>query len=216
MQNNLKKNEKTSLFRNSPLQNEEGFLLVITMLILVVLTLIGISATNLSRIELQIAGNDRLHKETFYRADGGTEVGAHLLEENIACPVGFSGSLPKTIDSVQILTDLRFWANETAPADPYPDDAVGKRYIRYNADFTTPPIDTVPHTNIHFFGNSSLTTGNAIQMLAGYEGVGYGAATGGGQLVTNVDSQHRGVNNSLSSIRLNWRHIIGQEGVCQY
>lgn len=197
-------------------RKEEGFLLVITMLLLVVLTLIGISATNLSRIELQIAGNDRLHKETFYRADGGTEVGAHLLEENIACPTGFSGTLPKTIDSVQILTDLRFWANETEPAIPYPDDAVSKRHIRYNADFTTPPLDAVPHTNIHFFGNSSLTTGNAIQMLAGYEGVGYGAATGGGQLVTNVDSQHRGVGNSLSSIRINWRHIIGQEGTCIY
>lgn len=199
-----------------PMGNEDGFLLVITMLILVVLTLIGISATNLSRIELQIAGNDRLHKETFYQADGGTEVGSHLLEENISCPAGFSGSLPKTIDSTHILSDLKFWSNETEPGAPYPDDAAGKRHIRYNADFNVVANDALPHTNIHFFGNSSLSTGNAIQMLAGYEGVGYGAATGGGQLVTNVDSQHRGVGNSMSIIRINWRHIIGHEGTCIY
>lgn len=198
------------------LRNEQGFLLVITMLILVVLTLIGISATNLSRVELQIAGNDRLHKETFYQADGGTEVGANLLEENIACPSGFSGSAPKIIGLTEIVSDLKFWANETEPTTTYPSDTT--RHIRFIADGTAPIAgdNTKPHTNIHYFGNSSLSTGNAIQMIAGYEGTGYSAATGGGQLVTNVDSQHRGISNSLSNIRILWRHIIGHEGTCVY
>lgn len=197
-------------------RNEQGFLLVITMLILVVLSLIGLSATNLSRVELQIAGNDRLHKETFYQADGGTEVGANLLEENIACPAGFSGSAPKAIGLAEIVSDLKFWANETEPTTPYPSDTT--RHIRFIADGTAPIAgdNTKPHTNIHFFGNSSLSTGNAIQMIAGYEGTGYSAATGGGQLVTNVDSQHRGISNSLSNIRVLWRHIIGHEGTCRY
>jgi len=53
-------------------------------------------------------------------------------------------------------------------------------------------------------------------MLAGYEGTGYSAATGGGQLVTNVDSQHIGLNNSESAIRVLWRHAIGHEGTCKY
>lgn len=203
-------------------RNEQGFLLVITMLILVVLSLIGLSATNLSRVELQIAGNDRLHKETFYQADGGTEVGANLLEENISCPTGFNGPAPRQIGGVEITeniptgvtgANLNFWANEKDPAlfttpVPYPSDT--QRHIRFPND------DTVPHTNIHFFGNSSLSTGNAIQMIAGYEGTGYSAATGGGQLVTNVDSQHRGISNSLSNIRIVWRHIIGHEGTCKY
>jgi hypothetical protein len=189
------------------------------MLILVVLTLIGVSATHLSRVELQIAGNDRLHKETFYQADGGTEVGANLLEENISCPVGFSGSAPKTIGSVTITSDLAFWKNETDPEKlptpiPYPSDT--QRHIRYNADIAVAANDALPHTNLHFFGNSSLSTGNAVQMIAGYEGTGYSSATGGGQLVTNVDSQHRGLSNSLSNIRSLWRHIIGHEGTCIY
>jgi hypothetical protein len=200
-------------------RNEDGFLLVLTMFVLVVLTLIGIAATNSSRIELQIAGNDRLHKETFYQADGGTEVGANLLEENISCPAGFSGSVGRLIpplNLVQITSDLKFWANETEPATPYPSDT--NRHIRFIADGTAPIAgdNTKPHTNIHFFGNSSLSTGNAIQMISGYEGTGYSAATGGGQLVTHVDSQHKGVNNSLTNIRINWRHIIGIEGSCIY
>ncbi len=206
-------------------RNEDGFLLVLTMFILVVLTLIGISATNLSRIELQIAGNDRVHKETFYQADGGTEVGTLLLEENIACTTGFTGvgTLPLPIGTVEITRDLlpsgarlNFWANETAPATPYPSDT--NRHIRFLADGTAPIAgdDTKPHTNLHFLGDSSLSTGNAIQMIAGYEGTAYSAATGGGQLVTNVDSQHMGVLNSLSKIRVIWRHIIGHQGTCKY
>lgn len=186
------------------------------MVILVVLSLIGLSATNLSRVELQIAGNDRLHKETFYQADGGTEVGANLLEENIACSAGFSGPAPKAIGLAEIVSDLKFWANETEPTSSYPSDTV--RHIRFIADGTAPIAgdNTKPHTNIHFFGNSSLSTGNAIQMIAGYEGTGYSAATGGGQLVTNIDSQHRGISNSLTNIRVLWRHIIGHEGTCRY
>lgn len=226
----------TNIFRAKVFlpRNEDGFLLVLTMFVLVVLTLIGISATNLSRIELQIAGNDRVHKETFYQADGGTEVGAHLLEENIACPLGFTGvgTSPLLIGTVEITRDLlpapgdaankyNFWKNETDPdllATPiqYPSDT--QRHIRFLADNTVPIAadNTKPHTNLHFFGNTSLSTGNALQMIAGYEGTGYSAATGGGQLVTNVDSQHVGLINSLSNIKINWRHIIGHEGTCKY
>lgn len=209
--------EKTTL--PDPRANEEGFVLVTAMLILVILALIGISMTNTTVTEIQIAGNDMLHKQSFTQADGGTEVGSNLLEENISCPTGFSGPAPLQIGRTEITANLlpgvmlNFWANETDPAllptpVPYPSDT--QRHIRI------PNNDAVPHTNIHFFGNSELSTGNAIQMIAGYEGTGYSTANGGGQLVTNIDSQHIGLHNSESVIRVLWRHIIGHEGTCNY
>lgn len=204
-----------------PSANEQGFILVAAMLILIILTLIGINTMNTSVTETQIAGNEKLQKQAFSQADGGTEAGSNLLEENISCPTGFTGPAPLQIGGAQITadlfpgpgTDLNFWANETDPATlatplPYPSDTL--RHIRL------PSNDAVPHTNFYFFSNSSLSTGNAIQMLAGYEGTAYSAATGGGQLVTNVASQQIGMNNSLSSITINWRHIIGHEGTCLY
>lgn len=199
-------------------RNEDGFLLVLTMFVLVVLTLIGISATNLSRIELQIAGNDRVYKETFYQADGGTEVGALLLEENLACPNGFS-TANRTIGSVTVTDILNFGLNEIdpgklSPAVPYPSDTT--RHIKYNADANVAVYDeTLPHTNLYFFGTSTPMTGTAQQMISGYEGIGYSAASGT-QLVVNIDSQHNGVQNSLSNIRVVWRHISGREGTCKY
>ncbi|MCP3892856.1 MAG: hypothetical protein GY702_28865, partial [Desulfobulbaceae bacterium] len=188
------------------IRNESGFLLVITMVILVILTLIGVAAIRSSRIELQIAGNDRLHKITFYEADGGTEVGGLLLEENINCPNGFfdGSSAPQTINTVEVTSNLKFWDNEDEPTVDYPSDTM--RHLKFPN--TAIDANRDPHTNVYFHGNSSLSTGNAIQMIAGYEGTGFGAAQGGGQLVTNISSQHIGVGNSLSSVQINWRHVI--------
>lgn len=197
--------------------NEHGFVLVTALILLLILTVIGISLNNTSVVEMQVAGNEKFQKEAFAQADGGTQAGSILLEENISCPTGFTGPAPLRIGGSEITTDffppatttmLNFWINEIEPAGDYPSDTV--RHIRI------PNNDVPPHTNLHFFGNSSLSTGNAIQMIAGYEGTGYSAATGGGQLVTNIDSQHIGQLNSLSVIRINWRHIIGHEGTCIY
>lgn len=208
---------ENSFFSNQR-KNEQGFVLVTALLFLVILTLIGISMMNTSVNEMQIADNEKLHKQVFSLTDGGTEIGNNLLEENIACPNGFAGTIPLRIGMAEILT-ANFWINETEPPAPFPSDPEtpinplfpnGKRHIRI------PNNDAQPHTNLYFISRSNLSTGSAIQMIAGYEGTGYSAATGGAQLVSNVDSQHIGINNSQSSIRNRWRHVIGHEGTCIY
>ena len=70
--------------------NEEGFVLVGALLILMLLMIIGISATTNTSLELQIAGNDRTHKETFYQADGGSQLAVRLVEESLGTPGGFT------------------------------------------------------------------------------------------------------------------------------
>ena len=75
---------------SSVLNNENGSPLVIVVLILVLLTVIGLSILNTTSVETQIAGHHRRHKITFYGADGGTEVASELLEQNLGCPTGFT------------------------------------------------------------------------------------------------------------------------------
>ena len=48
------------------IKNEKGFVLIASMLMLMVLTIIGVAATNTTTIELKIAGNDRIANEDFY------------------------------------------------------------------------------------------------------------------------------------------------------
>lgn len=55
----------------SRLRDEKGSTLIFALMILVILTLIGIAATNISTIEIQISGNERAYKEAFFKADAG-------------------------------------------------------------------------------------------------------------------------------------------------
>ena len=66
-------------------RNEEGVVLVLCLITLVLLTLIGISATTTSRLEAEISGNDKTYKEAFYAAEMSLTVGETVV---IACPAG--------------------------------------------------------------------------------------------------------------------------------
>ena len=51
--------------------NENGSVLLISVVILMLLTVLGIAATTTSTIEIQIAGNDKINKMVFFAADSG-------------------------------------------------------------------------------------------------------------------------------------------------
>jgi hypothetical protein len=202
-----------------PLANEDGFVLVSAIILLLILVMLGISSNMTTNLETQISGNDKIAKQTFYAADGGSEVGANLLEENIACAEGFAVQ-PLTIGTVQVVNkdfwlqeDSNFWTLDGAGGrisalTAFPSDAV--RDIRF------PVNDALPHTNLSIYGNTVLTQGSGLQMISGYRGKGKGAAGGGGQIIYDVYSQRQGESNSQSIILLQWRHIIGLEGNCNY
>lgn len=211
--------------------NEEGFVLVTALLIMLVLTIIGIAANRNTSTELQIAGNDRTHKQTFYEADGGTEFAAEVLEQNIAC-IDFDDTAPGTTSVVtpgpgpagSIVLDnsiavsgssLRLWQNGigtwAGAGSSYPaDDA---------RDMWFPPEyqPGEPHTNITVEGTSELNTGGSIIMAAGYLGLGRSIGSGGVKLEYEIFSQRVGRNNSESVIRVEWRHVVGMEDPhCRY
>ena len=51
------------------LKNEDGFVLVIALIMMGLLILLGISASTTTEIEIQIAGNERSHGIAFYAAE---------------------------------------------------------------------------------------------------------------------------------------------------
>ena len=65
--------------RKRVIQNEEGSVLVLGLLMVVLLTVLGMAATRTSTIEIQIAGNERDYRENFYRAEGAAKMAAQLL-----------------------------------------------------------------------------------------------------------------------------------------
>ena len=63
----------------SIVDSQQGSVIVIAMVILVMLTIIGIAATNTSTTEVQISTNALLHNIAFYTADSGIEAGRAAL-----------------------------------------------------------------------------------------------------------------------------------------
>ncbi len=69
-----------SLPKKISADNEEGFILVICLLVMLVLTVIGIAATNNTTVELQVAGNEKIYITGFYLAEAASYEGAQRLE----------------------------------------------------------------------------------------------------------------------------------------
>ena len=67
----------------SPLNNENGSVIIVAILLLVLLTLIGIAGTNTSITEIQIATNNQNYQVEFYLADSGwRQAGAWLMNQS--------------------------------------------------------------------------------------------------------------------------------------
>ncbi|MEA1947627.1 MAG: pilus assembly PilX N-terminal domain-containing protein [Thermodesulfobacteriota bacterium] len=56
---------------NTRIGNEDGSVIVLSMVLLVLLTILGISATRTSTIEVQIASNERHAVQNLYQAEAG-------------------------------------------------------------------------------------------------------------------------------------------------
>lgn len=104
------------------LNNEQGSVLILALIMLVLLTLIGISATTTSMIETKIAGNERVYKRNLYAAEAAAMHCAQDMEQNPnpktnkpdwLHPIG-------TVDNTNIRENA-FWLNEL-PYPPAPPD----------------------------------------------------------------------------------------------
>ena len=60
--------------------NEEGSVLIVALIMLVLITLMGISATTTTDIGIQIAGNDMIYKKNLYSAEASAMEAIQTLE----------------------------------------------------------------------------------------------------------------------------------------
>jgi hypothetical protein len=194
------------------LNEETGSAMTMALIILVLLTIVGHMATRSTTTEVMIASNDTRFKEAFYIADGSTELSTELLEQNIACPTGWSTLTRGGLIRVDTAT---FWQNMALPATT-PNDANRDFFFSSDPNVLLPAgyTGTDPHINVRVAGNTQFSTGSALQVAAGYEGKGKATAAGGAYLVYDQNTQHIGRFNTQSIVRVQWRHVIGTEGSC--
>jgi len=214
--------------RSGILDNESGYVLIGVLFILLLMIVIGLAGTTDTGLELQIASNDRIRRETFYQADGTTQIAVRLVEESVGSAGPFtkqdSDNILKdpdtsTPNTTVLIVDDTLWNNEagrdfTNVDDPDPADPTKSRDFAYfpgGYDTTLADPDTDPHSNVIVDGVTTTVAGAGLQQLAGYEGKGKGTAGGGGKILYTIYSQYKGKNESESIVAVQWRHVIGLE-----
>ena len=81
------------------LKEERGVALIIALLMLLVLTLIGISSISTTTFETSISGNERVRTDAFYAAEAGIQVAISRIPDN-------TNPIPKT----KIKEDSYYWS----------------------------------------------------------------------------------------------------------
>jgi hypothetical protein len=176
------------------LHNEEGSMMVIALLVLVVLTLIGVTIATTTRVEVQIAGNERFHKIAFHLADSGTMVAPKVISTCL------ESSLEENIAGVTYLGTSGSFYRELMGYAPY-DSARDLRFALANYS-----VDV----DVRRIGQVNLA-GRGSEFASGAEGVGVGS-TGGVAILYEVDSQAPGPSQSLSNVTAIYRKIVGIAG----
>lgn len=174
------------------LSNERGAVLATALLIMIALALIGAAALLTSTMELDISRNERLAKESFYVADGGTTLSPLIIEEAIG-----NRALP-ALDGITIngdfLSELMGYATETDTPNDNPDVHTVLNNKDMNVD-----IDRIRTENL---------AGGAAEFAGGYEGIGAGAAAGGLAIFYRVDSQGSAMATSRSEVETYYRKVV--------
>ena len=186
---------------NKTLRNEEGSMIVIALLVLVILTLIGASITSRTQVEIQISGNDSFHRMAFHLADSGTSAAPKVistcldagLQENIDGVKYLKPDGTEEINGTSFYRELMGYAPHDAAHD-----------LRFEVDPHTIDVDVRRIAQVNLAGRGS-------EFAAGAEGVGVGS-TGGVAILYEVDSQAPGPNVALSNVSAIYRKIVGLPG----
>ena len=182
------------------LTQERGSVLIVAVLILMLLTLIGISATKTTDIEIRISGNDKFHKMAFHNAD----TGVYSIPKVISTALNTKQTPPfpdSTNNLVQYAdgtaTDPDFF-EELVGIDPYDTTAD----ISFNNDNASPIQIDVQRLK------SVTIAGGGAEFASGVDG----SATSQKGIYYGLDSFGSGPANSQSNIGARYLKVLGAAG----
>ena len=159
------KNLGLKRFLSRMVGNDRGVVLIFALVLMLVLTIIGSSATMTSQIDLKISGNTKVIRTSFYVADGGIMLS------------------PKVIS--RIITDRALPDLAATPLLTYDTDNLLEKIMGY-IDDDDPGTDTTDIVmNQGTLGNLAVDvsragtqylSGGGVEFAAGTEGVGVASA----------------------------------------
>jgi hypothetical protein len=148
-------------------KNEKGYILITVLLLLLVLTIAGLSAIGTSTIENVLSGNIRLRERNLSKAEAGADISTSVIEHVVRDKdnIGFSN----IVNDANLASELIVTAFDPDEADISPDVSF--------------PIDNDPGDpdNVNVDIDKMMVSwmfGSSIQFASGYDGTGKGGGSG--------------------------------------
>ncbi|MCK5859047.1 MAG: hypothetical protein KAG72_06865 [Abyssibacter sp.] len=182
---------------------QHGFVLISAAVLLVVLTLVAVTAMKGTSMELRMSGNEVSRMEVFDASEAPRVLTSELLDVhtfNRGWPVSMGGDVPNSLFDYDVPASLSVRDKD---ADNLPDGFyIGNTEANYSPAGLT--ADVVYSGSYSVAGQSAfiqkasvgvyklrtaIAPGAGAAMVAGYEGTGKAAAAAGGNIFYQVVSQ---------------------------
>ncbi len=190
---------------NIHIQNESGSVTIIAaVLILVIVTLVGLSAMDTTTVELQIASNDQRSRIAFYNADSGVYGTPKIISRiiDISDPVGIAAEAGSIAAGVtwDVTTDQDTFFDQVMGYDNY--DPTQDIVMGQGGFSTQVDVERV---------RSQILAGGGAEFASGVEGVGVGS-TGGVAVYYELDSWGQSTRGAVSNVIADYRKVVGVAG----
>lgn len=182
------------------LKNEQGFVLVMAMISLLVLVVVGISVMNTTSVEVEIAGNEKFHKMAFYNADSGVYMSPKII----------SRAIEAAADPVEPSVTLYGAGTVVSAGNAFFNEIMGFAASDAADDLEYTLVDQQVGVDVVRFSTEILAGGGA-EFAAGSAGVGAGS-TGGIAINYNITSTGSAPGNSTSTVSARYRKVPGTAG----
>jgi hypothetical protein len=123
---------RRTVVRSRFARGERGFVLFLTMLLLLILTILGLGLMFNAAVEQTLAGTFTKTSKVFYAADSGIEYAGSMLSSTISypggpMPIGVSSHYPPiTTPDIQVTVSQPFLVGyEIRPGDPLDSQGTG-------------------------------------------------------------------------------------------
>lgn len=197
------KNLGLKRFLSQLVRNDRGVVLVFALVLMLVLSIIGSSATMTSQVDLKIGGNTKVTRTSFYIAEGGIMMA------------------PKVIG--RIITDRALPAQDATPMLSYDENNLLEKIMGYIED-DDPGTDTTDIVmNQGTQGDMALDltrsrteylAGGGVEFAAGTEGVGISGASNTAIIYNLASTGTVGTSprTTVAQIASQYRKIVGVAG----
>ena len=202
--------------------DERGFLLVVTMIILVVLTIVGMTALDNSIFESKIASNDRMTKVAFNIADGSVYSTSKLIS------LAMTDTMDPDYAVVEYEDFVTIEKNFTVTNAP---NAFYRRAMGYDVTQTAAainpllpdlqikpkgPTGNVPTVEVYLVARSAkMIAGGGAEFGSGAAGAGVGSGGAGAAITIDVDIDGFSGTTSRaakSTVSARFRKVLGASG----